>query len=126
MSKSIEKISVFGEYQKPEDRVTVALLHVINAGGQIVVERLFGDLFDIPSNDINIISQSYHEQSIPDGEISWYCQFAYTYNLLQSSLVQTCIGFQRQISACVSTVGIAQTAFLFSVSHNLFNMLILD
>ena len=62
----------------------------------------------------------------PDGEISWYSQFAYTYNLLQSSFVQTCRGKIRPISACASTVGIAQTAFLFSVSHNLFNMLILD
>ena len=36
---------------------------------------MFGDLFDIPSNDINIISQSYHEQSIPDGEISCDCKY---------------------------------------------------
>lgn len=75
MSKSIEHISVFGEYKKPEDRVTAALLHVLNAGGQPIVERLFGDLFDIPANDINIISQAHHENSIPDGEISCDCKY---------------------------------------------------
>ena len=56
MSREIKDISAFGEYKKPEDRVTAALLHVLNAGGQPVVERLFGDLFDLPNNDINIIS----------------------------------------------------------------------
>ena len=70
MSKSIEDVSIFGEYKKPEDRVTAALLHVLNAGGQPIVERLFVDLFDIPSNNVDVISQSYHENSIPDGEIS--------------------------------------------------------
>ncbi len=76
MSREIKDISAFGEYKKPEDRVTAALLHVLNAGGQPIVERLFGDLFDIPANDINIISQAHHENSIPDGEISCDCKYA--------------------------------------------------
>lgn len=71
----IDNISIFGEYKKPEDRVTAALLHILNAGGQMVVERLFGDLFDIPSNDINIIPQSKHEHSVPDGEVSCDCRY---------------------------------------------------
>lgn len=75
MSKSIEEISIFGEYRKPEDRVTAALLHVLNAGGQPITERLFGNLFDIPSNSINIFSQSYQGDSIPDGEISCDCKY---------------------------------------------------
>lgn len=75
MSKSIEYISIFGEYKKQEDRVTAALLHVLNAGGQPIVERLFGDLFDIPSNRINVITQSYQGISIPDGEISCDCKY---------------------------------------------------
>ena len=73
MSKSIENVSIFGEYKKQEDRVTAALLHVLNAGGQSIIEGLFGDLFDIRS--INVISQSYQEKSNPDGEISCDCKY---------------------------------------------------
>ena len=50
MEKSITDISIFGEYQQSENRVTAALLHILHLGGQPVVQRLFGDLFDIPSN----------------------------------------------------------------------------
>lgn len=73
--RSISDHSIFGEYKKTEDRVTAALLHVINEGGQLVVERLFGDLFDIPSNNINVIPQAYHGSSNPDGELSCDCKY---------------------------------------------------
>ena len=75
MSRSIENVSIFGEYKKPEDRVTAALLHVLNAGGQPLVERLFDGLFDLPSNEINIIPQSRKKDSIPDGEIQCDCKY---------------------------------------------------
>lgn len=73
--KSIVQTSIFGEYKKPEDRVTAALLHIIHTGGNMVIQRLFGDIFDIPSNDINVIPQSYKKNSIPDGEL--YCECNY-------------------------------------------------
>ena len=73
--KSITQTSIFGDYKKPEDRVTAALLHIIHIGGNIVIQRLFGDVFDIPSNDINVIPQSRHRNSTPDGEISCECNY---------------------------------------------------
>lgn len=73
--KSIAQTSIFGEYKKPEDRVTAALLHIIHIGGNIVIQRLFSDVFDIPSNDINVIPQSYQKNSIPDGELSCECYY---------------------------------------------------
>lgn len=75
MNREIKDISAFGEYKRPEDRVTAALLHVLNAGGQPVVERLFGDLFDLPNNDINIISQSHRQELNSLGEISFDCKY---------------------------------------------------
>ena len=76
MPKSIGHISIFGEYQKREDRITAALLHVINVGGTCVIQRLFGGMFDFPSNQVSIITQSHQGQSIPDGEISCNCHFS--------------------------------------------------
>jgi hypothetical protein len=76
MEKSITNISIFGEYQQSENRVTAALLHVINLGGQSIVQRLFGDLFDIPSNTINIIPQNKQKKSVPDGVISCDCKYS--------------------------------------------------
>lgn len=75
MKKTISNTSIFGEYKKPEDRVTVALLHVLQQGGQSVIRELFGDKFDIPSNEINVIPQSYNKSSIPDGELSCVCNY---------------------------------------------------
>ena len=76
MDKSITDISIFGEYQQPENRVTAALLHILHLGGQPVVQRLFGDLFDIPSNNINIVPQVKLENSVPDGLISCDCKYS--------------------------------------------------
>ncbi len=75
MKKTIANTSIFGEYKKPEDRVTAALLHVLQNGGQSVIRELFGDKFDIPSNEINVIPQSYNKGSIPDGELSCVCNY---------------------------------------------------
>ena len=108
MSKSITNISVFGEYKKPEDRVTAALLHVLNAGGQPVVERLFGDLFDIPANDINIISQSHQGNSIPDGEISCDCK----YNIYIESKIALNVINQTQLANHLQLTNPAENKYL--------------
>lgn len=108
MSQSITNISIFGEYKKPEDRVTAALLHVLNAGGQPVVERLFGELFDIPDNDINIISQSHQGNSIPDGEISCDCK----YNIyIESKIVPNAIN-QTQLVNHLKLTNPAENKYL--------------
>ncbi|MBR5434353.1 MAG: hypothetical protein IK117_07945 [Bacteroidales bacterium] len=73
--KTITQTSIFGEYKKPEDRVTAAFLHIIHIGGNLVIQRLFGDVFDIPSNEISVIPQSYQKDSIPDGELSCECNY---------------------------------------------------
>lgn len=76
MEKSITDISIFGEYQQSENRVTAALLHILHLGGQPVVQRLFGDLFDIPSNSINVAPQVKKEDSTPDGVVSCDCKYS--------------------------------------------------
>lgn len=85
MATSISNISIFGEYKQPENRITAALLHLLKIGGDSVIQRLFGDLIDIPSNEISIISQSNAgNNSIPDGELSCNCN----YKILIESKIQ--------------------------------------
>lgn len=107
-NKSISNQSIFGEYKKPEDRVTAALLHVIQVGGQMVVERLFGDHFDIPSNEINVIPQSYQKQSNPDGEIS--CDSKYNI-FIESKIVPDAIN-EKQLLGHMALTNPAQCRFL--------------
>ena len=115
MSQSIENISVFGEYRRPEDRVTAALLHVLNAGGQPITERLFGNLFDIPSNSISVISQSYQENSIPDGEILYDCK----YNIfIESKIVPNTIN-TVQLNNHLQLVNPAENKFLCYITPDL-------
>lgn len=73
--QSISTKSVFGEYKQDENRVTAALLHILYIGGNPLIQRVFGDAIDIPSNNIKVITQSYQDDSIPDGEISCDCQY---------------------------------------------------
>lgn len=115
MSKSITDISIFGEYKKPEDRVTAALLHVLNVGGQPVVERLFGELFDIPANDVNIISQSHQKHSIPDGEISCDCK----YNIyIESKIVPNAID-STQLTSHLKLTNPAENKYLCYITPDL-------
>ncbi len=72
---AISNMSIFGEYKQDENRVTAALLHILYIGGDPIIQRVFGDTIDIPSNDIQIISQSFHEDSVPDGEIFCDCRY---------------------------------------------------
>lgn len=110
--KQITDQSIFGEYKKAEDRVTAALLHVINAGGQMVVERLFSDYFDIPSNNINVIPQSYHKDSIPDGELSCDCK----YNIfIESKIISNAIN-EEQLKNHISLTNTAQNRYLIYIT----------
>ena len=73
--KSITDYSIFGEYKYPEDRLTAALLQVMHYGGHPLIAFLFGDILDLPSNEVNIIPQSAQNDSRPDGEIRCNCQY---------------------------------------------------
>lgn len=114
-NKSISNQSIFGEYKKPEDRVTAALLHVIQVGGQMVVERLFGDHFDIPSNEINVIPQSYQKQSNPDGEIS--CDSKYNI-FIESKIVPDAIN-EKQLLGHMALTNPAQCRFLIYLTPDI-------
>ena len=46
--------NIFGNYAKPDDKITAALLHVIQKGGNLVVQKLFGDAFNLPSDVRNV------------------------------------------------------------------------
>lgn len=114
-NKSISSQSIFGEYKKTEDRVTAALLQVIQAGGQMVVERLFGDHFDIPSNEINVIPQSYQKQSNPDGEIS--CDSKYNI-FIESKIVPGAIN-EKQLIKHMELTNPAQCRYLIYLTPDI-------
>lgn len=70
----VKNTSIFGEYSKPEDRVTTALLQILHIGGHELVTYVFPEL-DLPSNTINVYSQVVNPDSRPDGEISCDCHY---------------------------------------------------
>ena len=74
MAKNISNQAIFGEYKKPEDKVTAALLQVLHYGGHDVICSIF-DGIDLPSNDINIAPQVTEDESRPDGLISCDCKY---------------------------------------------------
>ncbi len=71
---TVKDTSIFGEYSKPEDRVTTALLQILHYGTHELVTYLFPEL-DLPSNTINVYSQVVNPDSRPDGEISCDCHY---------------------------------------------------
>ncbi len=67
-TRSIEHQSIFGEYNKDEDRVTAALLQILRIGGPELMNAVFDD-FDI-CFDAEVNSQvSGSTKSRPDGEM---------------------------------------------------------
>lgn len=73
--KTITDFSIFGEYKNDEDRLTAALLQVLHYGGHSLIANLFGDILDLPSNEVNVIPQSFQGDSRPDGEITCDCHY---------------------------------------------------
>lgn len=66
--KSIKNKSIFGEYSKDEDRVTAALLQIIQLCGANLIAELFDEIGD--EVDFSVNTQVVEEKSRPDGEIS--------------------------------------------------------
>lgn len=88
--KSIEEKSVFGCYSQNENKVTLALLKVLEcavADGDGLLAKLVDKAGDkeLPSSQINLTCQvtDTDEHSIPDGRIS--CNYAFDY-LIESKL----------------------------------------
>ena len=116
MSKrTISDQSIFGEYKRAEDRVTAALLHIMNIGGPIVVERLFGDKFDIPANLISIIPQSYHGNSVPDGELECNCKF----NIFIESKIVPDVIDEKQLQNHISLTNPAENKYLIYLTPDM-------
>ena len=51
--------NIFGNYAKPEDKSTTALLHVLQKGGNLVVQKLFGAAFNLPADVHNVLELTY-------------------------------------------------------------------
>ena len=73
-NSSIDSKSIT-QYKKEEDRVTAEFLKILHYGGHSLVSYLFGEEFDLPSNDIIVESQVYGGCSRPDGCISCDCNY---------------------------------------------------
>ena len=81
----------------------------------MVVERLFGDHFDIPSNEINVIPQSYQKQSNPDGEIS--CDSKYNI-FIESKIVPGAIN-EKQLIKHMELTNPAQCRYLIYLTPDI-------
>ena len=88
MAQSIVNHAIFGEYKKPEDKVTAALLQVLHYGGHEVVSSIFYDI-DLPSNEINVQPQVSEDESRPDGLVSCDCKYKL---YIESKIVENALG----------------------------------
>lgn len=66
-SNSIKNKSIFGEYSKDEDKITAALLQIIQICGTDLIRELFDEIGD--DVDFSINTQVVEEDSRPDGEL---------------------------------------------------------
>lgn len=64
---SIRNKSIFGEYSKDEDKITAALLQIIQICGADLIRELFDEIGD--DVDFSINTQVVEEASRPDGEL---------------------------------------------------------
>lgn len=67
MKNSIKNKSIFGEYSKDEDKITSALLQIIQICGADLIRELFDEIGD--DVDFSINTQVVEEASRPDGEV---------------------------------------------------------
>lgn len=66
-NNSIKNKSIFGEYSKDEDKITAALLQIIQICGADLIRELFDEIGD--DVDFSINTQVVAEESRPDGEL---------------------------------------------------------
>ena len=74
--RNIDSISIFGEYTQKENRLTAALLHILNVGNEPLIRHIVEKLNrELPSNEILITTQQKEDFSIPDGTLE--CSFKF-------------------------------------------------
>ncbi|KKN42885.1 hypothetical protein LCGC14_0708820 [marine sediment metagenome] len=74
--KDINDLSIFGDYKQLENRVTTALLHILNVGGEELIRFIMNRLNrDLPSSKISISAQDKQGRSVPDGTLE--CSFKF-------------------------------------------------
>ncbi len=73
----INDLSIFGDYDGLENKVTTALLHIFEAGNELLIKYIIVDKLkqELPENKITIISQDKQEESHPDGSLK--CSFKF-------------------------------------------------
>lgn len=72
----IQNTSIFGVYQKNENRVTAAFLHLLQIGREQLISYLFSEkLENFPTSEITIDTQTANGRNIADGVIS--CGFTF-------------------------------------------------
>ncbi len=85
----INDLSIFGDYSNLENRVTVALLHIFNAGKEELIRFIANKIkITLPSSEIDIISQEKQQESIPDGTLK--CGFMFNL-FIESKIKQNSI-----------------------------------
>lgn len=85
------------QYSKSEDRVTAEFLKILQYGGHNLVAYLFGEDFDLPSNDVIVESQYYGNSSRPDGRISCDCNYEI---FVESKIVANAINISQFNNHC--------------------------
>jgi len=81
----IQEISIFGEYNQPENRVTAAFLQICKVGGESLIRYYLNRIgISIPNNTIEIETQIKEDGSIPDGRLS----SKFTFDLFVESKVK--------------------------------------
>lgn len=119
MSKNkIEDQAVFGCYSQNENKVTLALLKVLErANGDALLRNLIeeADGEDLPDNNIVLESQvtDTAEHSIPDGKIS--CQYAFQY-FIESKLSEDIPA--KQLQQHLETVRKTPNAHLIYITQH--------
>ena len=72
----IQDKSIFGEYDKLENRITAAFLHLLRVGGEKLICYLFKNkLENFPSSEIFINTQTPNDTGVADGIIK--CDFSF-------------------------------------------------
>ena len=72
----IQDKSIFGEYDKLENRITAAFLHLLRVGGEKLICYLFkSKLENFPSSEIFINTQTPNDAGVADGIIK--CDFSF-------------------------------------------------
>ncbi len=92
----IDDLSIFGEYGQAENRLTVALLQILKTGGEPLVRHFAEGLgFNIPSSEIDILSQPKGRNCTPDGLL----ESTFSFSLVIESKIKKNAVNRKQLAA---------------------------